>query len=186
MNIGLDFDGVITNVGKLKSVVAKKLFNKELPERDFDMDYAISNSILTNEEYEMIKKFSYFEKDALAFTQPVDGSIEVINKLLKEGHRLKVVTAREGGALENAKNWLLSKDLSIPIVGVGFGNNKKKEVSGLDVFVDDLLIQLYYLADIVPHRFLFSWGYNEKYDEKEYAIRVNSWSELYDRINSYC
>lgn len=184
MKIGLDFDGVITNLGKLKSLVAEKLLDKKIPESYFDREFALVNKFLTHEEHELVKQFAYFEEEALPLTEPVSGALEYIGKLLADGHTIKVVTARDGKALEHAKKWLQKYELSIPIEGVGFENDKREGVLGLDAFVDDYLIQLYEMRDIVPHRFLFSWGYNAKYNEKEYATRVSSWQELYEKLKA--
>jgi len=186
MKIGLDFDGVINNLGRLKASVAKKLFNKDLfPQDHIDRNFVIENGFLTEEEYKAIQNFAYAEKEALSFMHEVDGAFTHVQKLLNDGHTIKIITIRsEEKGLGNAKEWLSQNNFPhLEIIGVGLEGNKGIHAKDLDVFVDDSLLHLYHLNDIVPHRFLFNWGYNKKYDEKEYARRVYSWEELYKKIS---
>tara|TARA_Y100000310_G_scaffold208118_1_gene208648 strand:+ start:9488 stop:10051 length:564 start_codon:yes stop_codon:yes gene_type:complete len=184
MKIGLDFDGVITNLGTLKSKVAEKLFGVNVPENKFDKEYVIKNNILTDHQYSLLQDFAYIEKEALSFMHPVRGAIVNIKKLLDDGHTLKIVTGRSGKMLTNAKEWLDTNNLSLEIVGVGFKGSKEKELKGFDVFVDDYLFQLYQIKDSVPNRFLFSWEYNEGYHSDGIAERIHSWTGLYKRISN--
>jgi hypothetical protein len=185
MNIGLDFDGVINNLGRLKAAAAKKLFEKDLfPEDYIDKDFVLEKGLLTGEEYKTLQNFAYTEKEAVSFMHEVPGAFLYIRKLLDDGHTIKIVTIRpEEYGLQNAKEWLAKNNFShLEIVGVGFQAKKRDHVNNIDVFVDDTLLHLYHIHDIVPHRFLFHWGYNGKYDEKEYARRVYSWEDLYSKI----
>jgi uncharacterized HAD superfamily protein len=185
MQIGLDFDGVITHLGKLKALVTEKLFDKKVHKKHhghFDLLWVMEQKLLTDVEYEALKTYAYYEKGALAHMHAVRGALTGINTLLARGHEIKIITAREGESLKNVEEWLGSRKLNLEVIGVGFENTKHKAAKGLDVFVDDYLIQLYHLRDEVPHRFLYSWEYNKRYDEKQFAVRVSSWSELTKKI----
>ena len=67
---------------------------------------------------------------------------------------------------------------------MGYGKSKDPAVKDFDMFVDDDLDKLEQLMDIVPHRYLFSWGYNEHVDETDIAKRVSSWEELYNVVQT--
>jgi uncharacterized HAD superfamily protein len=187
LHIGLDFDGVITHLGKLKAIATEKLFDKKIHKRhhsNFDLLWVMEQKLLTNAEYEALKLYAYYEKNALAHMHAVRGALVGINKLLARGHSVKIITARDGGALKNVEEWLDKRKLNLETIGVGFENTKHSAAKGLDVFVDDYLIQLYHLRNTVPHRFLLSWEYNKRYDEKNVAKRVQGWSELYKHITA--
>ena len=182
MKIGLDFDGVITNLGKLKALVAQELYDIRVPQSKFDREFVLVNKFLTEAEYLALREYAYLEKRALDYTHPVRGAVATIKRLTGDGHEVTVVTARVGKMLANAKEWLKRHELSLPIVGVGFNVSKRGMVRGLDVFIDDYLIQLFQIRDLVPNLFLFSWGYNERFDERGIARRVRSWGALYREI----
>ena len=55
MNIGLDFDGVISNAGQLKSEGAKKLYNVHVPPGQFKKELLVPH-ILTAEQYRHVQK----------------------------------------------------------------------------------------------------------------------------------
>ncbi|MAZ41054.1 hypothetical protein CL654_02965 [bacterium] len=182
MKIGLDFDGVVSNLGKLKAFVLKKVYGVSVPHTKADAFYIIENKILSRDGYIAFKKLIYEDIDAHLFMEPVRGAVTNIKKLQADGHEVKIVTARTGVALDVANKWLKKHHLHLPIEGIGFENTKHDAVKGFDIYVDDLLIQLSQMMDVVPHRYLFSWGYNEKYDEMGIAHRVKSWHKLYDEI----
>jgi len=185
MNIGLDFDGVFTDVAKLKVAGIKELYNIAVPERHVHKYTLINKNLLTGEQYRELNKFIYtsdFGKKLI----PVEGIKEYIDRLINHGHNLKIVTSRGGDALEIAKEWLKEMDLPLEIIGVGPGKSKAPivEENKFDVFVDDDLYKLEPLCGIVPHRFLFSWGYNRHIDESSFVKRVSSWKALYSEIVS--
>ncbi len=62
------------------------------------------------------------------------------------------------------------------------GNPKTKACKGLEVYIDDDLPKLEDLVGIVPHLFLFSWGYNEHVEVGDVAKRVKSWKDFYAEI----
>ena|SRR3989344_4405654 len=184
MRIGLDFDGVVSNLGKLKALILRKMYGVRVPHTKADALFILENKILSYDKYKAFKKLIYEDIDAHLFMEPVRGAVVNIKKLQGDGHEVKIITARTGIALEVANNWLKKHHVYLPIIGVGFENTKRDAVKGSDVYVDDYLIQLSQVMDVVPNRFLFSWGYNERYDEMGIAHRVKSWHELYNEITT--
>lgn len=186
MNIGLDFDGVISNVADLKRRTAMDLFGIDIPEEKFHYDIIISEGILTLSQYHLLQTESYNNKKSGLLVYPVLDSVKYINKLKEDGHVVSIITARgDRDSLVIAKEWMEIHKVDLPIYGVGTGNSKKEVARklNLDVFVDDHLQILEDLVDVIPNLFLFSWKYNEHINEKLLIKRVDSWSDFYNKIN---
>ena len=184
MKIGLDFDGVISNCAKLKSEYAKRLYGVHIPGSQFKKDFVIANGWLTEEQYQEITKAVYYTREVGTLMEPVGGALSCVSKLVKEGHAVLVITSRRDTELEIAKEWATRQGLALEFVGVGTRNNKAHAATGLDVYVDDDLPKLEPLVGVVPNLFLFSWGYNQRFNETGIAVRVFTWKELYRRIDS--
>lgn len=183
MRIGLDFDGVISDCGRLKSEGAKLLYGIEIPPERFKREFVVGE-ILTSDEYTRLQNYIYDDREiGLKIMLPVDGAIEYIGKLRKEGHELLVVSSRGvGKKLDAVREWMELKGLYLNIVGVG-GGSKADACRGLDVYIDDDLDKLEPLVDVVPNRYLFSWGYNEHIEVPEgVAKRVSSWKDFYEEV----
>ncbi len=182
MKIGLDFDGVISNCGKLKADYARQTYGVEIPATQFKKDLVIENRWLSADQYDEVSRVVYFTREVGLRLEPVDGLFPWLLKLLKKGHGISVITSRMETDLEIAKEWSARQGLPVEFMGVGYRNSKAERVLGLDVYVDDDLHKLKPLVGIVRHLFLFSWGYNERFDEAGIAKRVCSWKDLYGKI----
>ena len=184
MKIGLDFDGVISDCGKLKSDGAKKLYGVDIPPAKFKKEIVVGEKHLTMEQYRELQKIIYGTREIGFLMEPVDGVLHFLPRLVADGHTVLVVTSRGEVELEIAKEWSTRQRLQLNFAGVGYGNSKASAASGLDFYVDDDLDKLEQLVGIVSHRFLFSWGYNTHVDIGTVANRVASWEELYRTIQT--
>ncbi|MBL1434252.1 hypothetical protein COB87_001620 [Candidatus Wolfebacteria bacterium] len=184
MKIGLDFDGVIANCGKLKSDVAKMLFDLDIPPHKFKREIVIGEGHLTAEQYLNLQMTIYETREYGFLMEPVAGVLECVPKLLALGHTILVVTSRGEAALKIAKEWSAEQGLTIDFVGLGYGVSKAEACRGLDVYIDDDLDKLKPLVGIVPHRYLFSWGYNMHVANGNIAKRMVSWDEFHNTIKS--
>ncbi len=184
LKIGLDFDGVFSDTGRLKSETAKKLYRVDIPPERFKKELLLADGLITEKQYRTLQRIIY-EMVGIGLTmEPVEGVQEFIPKLLEEGHEVIIVTSRDGKGAEIAKRWI--KKHSIPwllFIEVGQRNDKSKHLKGFDIFIDDDLDKLEPAVGIVPHLFLFSWGYNKHVDETEFITRINSWKEFYEIIS---
>ncbi len=184
MRIGLDFDGVISDCGKLKSDAAKRLHGLNIPPEQFKKEIVIREGHLTADQYYDLQKTIYGTRKIGFLMEPVAGMLESIPQLLASGHTLLIVTSRGEVELEIAKEWSINQGLTLEFVGVGYGVSKAVACTGLDIYIDDDLDKLEPLVGIVPHRFLFSWGYNSHIDEGVIAKRIGSWREFLKAIES--
>ncbi len=182
MKIGLDFDGVIADCGKLKSESAKKLYKVDIPPEKFKIELVVEQNILTLEQYRHLQKQIYETTELGICMEPVRDAFNYIERLQHQGNNLKIVTSRNPSGCAIAQAWLKRHSVSLPICGVGNGIPKTTACQGLDVYVDDDLDKLEPLSNIVRYRFLFSQGYNEHVQTNRTASRVANWRELYCRI----
>ena len=184
MKIGLDFDGVISDCGKLKSDGAKKLYGVDIPPAKFKKEIVVGEKYLTAGQYRELQKIIYGTREVGFLMEPVGGVLHHLPLLVAEGHIILIVTSRGEVELEIAKEWSLLQGLQLDFVGVGYGNSKADAATGLNLYVDDDLDKLEPLVDVVPHRFLFSWGYNAHVDIGTIAKRIASWEELYRAVQA--
>lgn len=179
MKIGLDFDGVIADYAKTKAEVAKLLFGIDIRPEETKKEIAVPKH-MTLLQFRAIQMVANGIKEVAMSTQFVPGAQHWINHLLRERHKLKVVTSRSGIARDLAELWLPWKE--ILVIGVGHDVSKAEAAAGCDVFVDDDLDKLEELVGVVPHRFLFTWKHNEGMETGEIAKRISSWKELHEQI----
>ena len=182
MEIGLDFDGVITDCGQLKSEGAKKLYGIDIPAGRFKKELIVGGNILTLKEYRNLQKIVYETKEVGLSMKPVNGVLQYLPKLIEAGHRVIIITSRDCMGLQVAEEWSLERGLELEFIGVGYGNNKVAAATGLDVYVDDDFDKLEQLVGIVSYLYLFSWEYNQHIKNIDPVIRIASWEKLFAHI----
>ena len=173
---------MISDCGKLKSDAAKKLHGLDIPSEKFKKEIVIGEGYLTAEQYRDLQRIIYGTREVGFLMEPVSGVLESVPQLLALGHTLLIVTSRGEVELEIAKEWSVKRGLALDFVGVGYGVSKAVACTGFDVYIDDDLDKLEPLVNIVPHRFLFSWGYNNHIDVGAVAKRIGSWQEFCETI----
>lgn len=192
MKIGLDFDGVVSDCGQLKSDGAKLIYGIDIPPEKFKKELVVDTGILTADQYRHLQRQIYDNPKIGLTMLPVDGALEFVPRLQQEGHDLMVVTSRGESESWIAREWMRQKDLELKLVAVGGGVSKTEACRGLDVYIDDDLDKLEPLVGVVPGRFLFSWGYNQHIEvSPAIAQRVRSWEHFYQEVSrlngkSYC
>lgn len=184
MHIGLDFDGVISDCGRLKSDAAKILYEVEIPPERFKTELVVGEGILTLEQYRHLQRQIYGTRELGLLMKPVNGVLDYLPQLQQEGHQLRCITSRYEEEADIAREWLSQCNLSLPITAVGGRTKKAEACQNLEIYIDDDLDKLEPLAGIVPHLFLFSWGYNQHIDVPAgLAQRVDSWKDFYENIS---
>ena len=183
MKIGLDFDGVIADCGRLKSEAALQLYGVKIPQEDFKKELILSRELLTLEQYRELQKQIYGTRELGLKMAPVPEVFKYLNPIAQQ-HEVQIITSRGEAEALIAQEWLAIQNpgLSLKFTSVGYGNSKADALEDFAVFVDDDLDKIEPLVEVVPHRFLFSWGYNKHVAEGNIAQRVDSWAELHQRI----
>jgi hypothetical protein len=181
MNIGLDFDGVISDCTKVKAKAMKRLFNIDFPADKIKMEIVVEEGVLTLEQYRCMQKEIYHNPQYGLEMDPVPGALYYVHILREQGNSIKIITPRDGDAQEIARAWMFQRGLYLPVTGVGPGKSKVGACQGLDAYVDDDLKNLEPLVEVVPHRFLFHWEYNKDSYCNSVATRVD-WDTFYSSI----
>jgi len=94
MKIGLDFDGVISDCGKLKSDGAKKLYGVDIPSAKFKKEIVVGENHLTAEQYRELQRIIYGTREIGLLMKPVDGVLRYLPRLISDGHIILVITSR--------------------------------------------------------------------------------------------
>lgn len=182
MKLGFDFDGLFSDCGLLKSEAALELYGVKIHPDEFKRELVVGRGLLNHVQYRDLQQKIYGTRPLGFSMKPVSGVVAYTKEFLRDGHDILVVTSRTGEQLAIAIEWTNELGLDLPFIGVGYGKSKAHAAKGLDVFVDDDFDKLEPLVGVVPHRFLFSWGYNQHVETGNVAERVHSWSDLYSKI----
>jgi hypothetical protein len=148
----------------------------DIPPENFKKEIVVGGGHMTAEEYHELQKLVYETREHGLLMQPVRGVREGLERLRAAGHLVQVITSRNEVSI--AQEWCRAQGLSLDFTAVGYGASKAPACAGLDVYIDDDMDKLEPLIDIVPHRFLFSWGYNKHMVLGTVARRVWSWDEF--------
>lgn len=188
MNIGVDIDGVLTNIQDYVFEYGSKF--------SYEKEKDLSN--LEKNKYETAEIFNWQHDEEQIFwgdlfaeyaqnERPRFFASEVLN-ILKEKHNIYIITARTNDGLEInkpsieeiTKEWL--KKQNIPYDGIYFPGTDKRQVikdNNIDVMIEDSAENIELLEDITKI-IVFDAIYNK--EAKGYA-RVNSWYEILYYIN---
>lgn len=194
MNIGIDIDGVLTDIEQWQLDYGSKFYYENY-----------NKEILNNEGYETTDIFGVDSKldDAFWSKYFKDYSInvdvrkfasEVINKLKDDGHKIFIITAR-GSFLshsaevmsikENRKivlKWL--KQNQINYDEIIFSPEDKLNIcldNNIDIMIEDKVDNINKISTKIPV-ICFHAGYNKKCNGNN-IIRCYSWYDIYSKIN---
>lgn len=113
-------------------------------------------------------------------TTPVDGSSYYLEKLVKDGHRLLIVTASNPETFEAKTKKLMAMFPFLTKEQIIREDNKQRVMG--DVLIDD---GVHNLIGGRYKKFLYNQPNNSDFNEQEYDItRVYSWKEIYERISN--
>ena len=112
-------------------------------------------------------------------TTPIEGSSYYLEKLIKDGHKLLIVTASNSETFK-AKTIKLMEMFPFLTKEQIVREENKQSVIG-DILIDD---GVHNLIGGRYKKFLFNQPNNLTFNEKEYDItRVYSWEDIYERIS---
>ena len=84
MKIGLDFDGVISDCGRLKSDGAKRLYGLNISPEKFKTEIVVGQGLLTLEQYRNLLKQIYGTRGIGLLMQEVEGAVGYTKRLISE------------------------------------------------------------------------------------------------------
>lgn len=190
MRIGIDIDGVLTNVEEFEIDYASKYFYEngsfdnvkksiDFTKDDYNVDEDTSNSFWSKAIYDYLK------------IKPRNFACEVINKLKKDGNTICIVTNRISDLeycditpeemKKNVIEWL--KDNSVYYDELIFSNgNKVKFIKDnkIDVMIEDNSKNINAISKFIPV-ICYNARYNMNCSGKN-IIRCYSWYDIYSKL----
>lgn len=189
MRIGIDIDGVLTDLEQWQLDVGSKFFTKyNKPIIKYD-GYEISEIFDVSENMDNI----FWEENIYEYVTeepPRKFSAEVIQKLKSEGHEIYIITARyltnkeneQGFTMRNiVKNWL--KENHISYDKIIFSPEDKLEIcieNDIDVMIEDKVDNINKISSTIPV-ICFHASYNANC-KGENIFRAYSWYGVYSKI----
>ena len=188
MRIGIDIDGVLTNIEQyLIDYLSKYCIEKNIKFNIGISNYKVSKSFnITNEQEddfwnEYLENYAINEK-----ARPF--AAEVIKKLKEDGNEIYIITGRDNGEYKNpyelTENWLKKYDILYDklIFTNAYNKHEKTEVcleNNISLMIEDSTnISL----DLIKNN-IKVFTMNTKYNQKDQTLdRVSSWKEIYERI----
>ena len=187
MRIGLDMDNVITDFDSLLEVEMEKL-DKSLRNKGVIDENAIhvtkGKYDLTHDEIEDYLS-KYMEGFALRL-KVRDGAKYYMDKLLKDGHELIILTNRPDRHYKNAFGttikWLKENDINYTKLVITESTNKTKECKeeNVDIMFDDNVGNCIKLKDGGVNVCIMGTSYNKT--RIEGLPIVMNWEELYKKV----
>lgn len=193
MIIGIDADGVLTDLAQFQSECGEKYFGRK---PDCHDGYSISEMFKCSKRKEFIFGLKYFPYYCKCYP-PRDGAVEAIQQLKSDGHTLFEITARKFVTMKNPigsyskkmfEDWLVNNNLSFENIyycsEINTAEEKYeacKKVS-VDLMIDDRPEVVLYLAEKGIKVLMFDAPYNQKVVH-ENVFRVFSWKEIYRIIS---
>lgn len=192
MKIGIDIDGVLTDVEKWQLDYASKFYYENYKKEIVNYKGYETNEIFAM-DIECDNKF--WKEYYVEYSENVDCrrlAAEVIRKLREENNEIYIITAR-GNHLKKDKvlfeqscnmvlNWL--KQNKIVYDKIIFSPEDKKDIcmeNKIDIMIEDKVDNINKIASIIPV-ICFHAGYNEKCSG-ENIYRVYSWYDVYSKIS---
>ncbi len=181
--IGLDFDGVMGSTIKLKHRMAKELYGVEgISDNRFKEGFVVDAGLMTKQQYRAMMNIVCGDRSVGLAMEPITGVDIYVPQLKKEGHRLIVITSREGSELDVVKEWCELRNFDLEYRSVGYGKDKKAAAADVSVYIDDDVSKLIPLIGSVPHLFLFTQEHNADTEVPESIVRVHTWESFYTSI----
>lgn len=196
MRIGIDIDGVLTNVGQFSiDYLSKYCVENDIMFDIGDSYYKIAKTFNINSADE--RKFWDKYLDFYAkYEKARPFASEVIKKLKDDGHKIYIITARWltnredniGNKMrETVKNWLVENEIIYDelIFTKADNENKFQEVidNDIDIMIEDSPTNINELANLT-HVFCYNADYNKNCNG-ENITRCYSWYDIYKKIVQY-
>ena len=194
MRIGIDIDGVLTDVERWQLDYGSKFYYERYQKEIVDFEGYDTNQIF-NVDDKLDEEFwrKYFKEYSLNVEARKFAS-EVIDKLKQDGHQIYIITARGSFLSHSADvmsieenqqivlNWL--KNHHINYDKIIFSPEDKLDIckeNNIDLMIEDKVDNINKISKIIPV-ICFHAGYN-KVCKNSNIIRCYSWYDIYSKIN---
>ena len=194
MRIGIDIDGVLTDVERWQLDYGSKFYYERYQKEIVDFEGYDTNQIF-NVDDKLDEEFwrEYFKEYTLNVEARKFAS-EVIDKLKQDRHQIYIITARGSFLSHSADvmsieenqqivlNWL--KNNHINYDKIIFSPEDKLDIckeNNIDLMIEDKVDNINKISKIIPV-ICFHAGYNKDCKNSN-IIRCYSWYDIYSKIN---
>ena len=194
MKIGIDIDGVLTDVERWQLDYGSKFYYERYQKEIVDFEGYDTNQIF-NVDDKLDEEFwrEYFKEYSLN-VEARKFANEVIDKLKQDGHQIYIITARGSFLSHSADvmsieenqqivlNWL--KNNHINYDKIIFSPEDKLDIckeNNIDLMIEDKVDNINKISKIIPV-ICFHAGYNKDCKNSN-IIRCYSWYDIYSKIN---
>ncbi len=193
MIIGVDADGVLTDMQEFNFQCGKKYFKKEIVNSE---GYSVKEIFGVGKWAEFFYGLRYFPKYCKTYPPRKDAA-EILNRLKEEGHMVHEITARKfvtqkSPLGKSSKRWFLDwcKEHGFSFDSITFCSEKNGPLDkynacvkyGVEVMVDDRPEIVLYLAKHGVSVLMMDAPYNKNVRHPN-VTRVHNWLEVYEVIN---
>lgn len=193
LNIGIDIDGVLTDLEKYIGTVGKKYMNENGLNFDDTMNQNTIYGFLSKEDSHLFWNTHW--EDYATSIKARKNARNIIEKLKNDGNKIIIISARTYDSqiikdgLKRQKNmekliinWLNKNNIKYD--KIVFSNlNKLKDCidNKIDIIIEDSVSNIEQLKDYMKI-ICFDAKYNQSYADSQ-IYRVYNWNDVYDIIN---
>ncbi len=195
MKIGIDADGVLTDMTAFNLEYGKRFFKRE-PENL--AGYSVEDIFCCTSKDEFRFGLRYYTTYCKKWP-PRDDCPPVVQKLNSDKHELYEITARKFATMNNPLGWYVRKmfckwlkEYELDFKDIYYcseSNSPRDKLKGcrrfnIDIMIDDKPEVAYFLAEQGIPVLLFDAPYNQDVRGNN-IIRVMNWDDIYREINKY-
>ena len=195
MNIGIDIDGVLTDLERMALDYGTKMCVEEGIPIDIDLNKYYENERFQFTEEQEERFWNKYLVEYVAESSPRKFAPEIINKLQEEGNKIYLITARDesgmppehyGKMQELTKQWLQKHNIEYE--KLIFASNEEKihkcVENNVDVMIEDCPGNIKDISKKIKV-IKFDCQYN-KQTNGENIITAYSWYHIYKIIQEMC
>lgn len=195
MNIGIDIDGVLTDLERMALDYGTKMCVEEGIPIDIDLNKYYENERFKFTEEQEERFWNKYLVEYVAESSPRKFAPEIINKLQEEGNKIYLITARDesgmppehyGKMQELTKQWLQKHNIEYE--KLIFASNEEKihkcVENNVDVMIEDCPGNIKDISKKIKV-IKFDCQYN-KQTNGENIITAYSWYHIYKIIQEMC
>ena len=187
MIISLDLDGVLA---RFVSEFAQWINSKSKLDINSKTLRSFEEALKTDRKGADEKIFEFYQKKGVKTIKPVNGSIEAVKELIKQGNRLIVLTSRSKLVEEETREWLGKYFPDIKeFILTDYENNGRKHnycvKMKVDYHIDDYLKHAKSIADKNIKVILLNQPWNLHEDANHPNIeRAKDWNEIVEKLKA--
>lgn len=176
----VDCDNVINNLQEVTTDIFNRRYGTKYTLEDFpyyDMEQCLSKVDALN------MKDIYSEEGIYNFVRPIDGASDALQKFMRDGHEIYIVTDSIPSIFKEKVNWIKYHFSFIDDAHIV--SMKHKWLFKADIMIEDNLNNL--LGKPYYDRICFDYPWNRNTIDDVYGIyRCSNWHDIVAAVNKIC